>query len=306
MANPLDSAFSRVFLIENRAGPTSVPVYQGQWRAGALSWPQGDVTLMYQPDPNQYGSFKVVGKVPGEPSNPELVLQARYTLDRSEFLRLLRKGCDNDVQVHMGLCKDPRDFNGGWDKILIFEAGRQTDYSTDDLGALEPSQRAQVNEETTVTGETVYEVSRLSLTKKAEAEVYREIVAMAICDAASCGACGLPSDGCNRIYAITNSTGASPGLQAQVVYSDDGGLTWAVDIINSIGLAENPNDAACVGLNLVVVSEDSDSLHYAPLLDILNGVSTWVEVTTGFVPTTGGPLAIWSASPTFTDRKSVV
>jgi len=45
-----------------------------------------------------------------------------------------------------------------------------------------------------------------------------------------------------------------------------------------------------------VVSEDTESLHYAYKEDILDGTETWVEVTTGFVASRG-PRAISSADP---------
>lgn len=293
------SDFSRMFLIQDKAGPNHVPTYQGWWRAGAFSWSQGDVTLIYKPSDTEYGKFDVVGKVPGEPGNPELVVGARYTLDLSELLKLVRRACDHDVQVHMGQCYDPRDFNHGWEKILVVESARINDYSTDDLGALEPGERAPVNEEVTFTGETAYEVKRITLAKKAETQVSREVVDITICDSETCGSCGVSSDGCQIILAITVSAGASPGLPATTIFSKDGGLTWSTTTIDTLLVSEAPVEAECVGTYFVVVSNDSGSAHYAPIADIINGVETWVEIGTGFV-VNGEPNAIDSVGPTFT------
>ncbi|MCK9521039.1 MAG: hypothetical protein M0R74_18745, partial [Dehalococcoidia bacterium] len=99
---------SRVWLIENRAGPANPPTYEGLMKAGGLSWPQGDVTLERIPDPEHYGEFITVDKIPGEQGVPGLTVTAKYQMELSDLLRILRKGCDSDLQVHMGKCKDPQ------------------------------------------------------------------------------------------------------------------------------------------------------------------------------------------------------
>jgi len=297
----IESAFSRVFLIEDGAGPSHAYTYQGLWKAGTPSFDQGDSTLVYIPDPDNYGRFKVNSKIPGEPGNPELPVMARYGLDLSTLLRLAKGGCDHDVQVHFGKCRDPRDFNGGWDKVLIVEKARISTWGTDtDLGALGPDERAQVNEDATFTGEDMYEVKRMSYATKAGTTVVQEVVDIVICDSATCGSCGLPSDGCKVILAICLATGASPGASPVVIYSDDGGLTWTSDWIDSLSNTEDPDAAACVGTNFVVVSNDACSLHWAPLADVINDIADFAEVTTGFVCPAGAPNAIKSIGPTFT------
>lgn len=296
----LRSDFSRMFLIEDGAGPSHAYTYQGLWKAGSPSAGQGDSTLIYIPDPDNYGRFRVVSKVPGEPGNPTLPVTARYTKDLSDLLRLSRAGCDHDVQVHFGECRDPRDFNAGWDKVLLLERSRISTWGTDgDLGALEPGERSAVNEAVTFTGEDLYEVKRMVYATKAGTSITQEVVDVVICDAATCGSCGLPSDGCKVIFAISLATGASPGASPIVIYSSDGGLTWATDWINSFSPTEDPDAAACVGGNLVIVSNDADSLSYAPIADIVAGIAVFVEVITGFA-VGGPPNAIKSVGPTFT------
>lgn len=296
---PQKSENSRLFVIENRAGPGNAPIYQGLWKAGAFTWSQGDVTIIRIPDPTQYGAFQNIGKTRGEPGNPEITLTARYTLDRSAMLDYAQRGCDLDIRIHMGLCQNPQDGNRGWDKILVIEAASPTSYTTTELGALDPSERAMVNEELPVAGEDAYEITKMSYARKADAEVVREVVAMVICDTVNCGDCGNPSDGCERVFALVKSSDASPGLWSEVVYSEDGGLNWNDVDITTLTVAEDPNDGTCVGGNLIVVSQDSVSLHWAEIADILNNAATWAEVTTGFVAG-GAPRAIFSASPVHT------
>ena len=93
MADIVSTPYSRVFLIENGAvNGTSVPSYEGFWRAGALSYGQGDVTPIRIPDPDAYGKFKTVGTIPGEQDLPELAITARYDFDLSDMLRLVNIG----------------------------------------------------------------------------------------------------------------------------------------------------------------------------------------------------------------------
>ena len=293
------SDYSRMWLIEWRAGPANVPSYEGLWKAGAVSWPLGDVTNIYIPDPDEYGQFKVAGKIVGERGNPTVPLTAKYTTDLSTLLRLARLGCDHDLQIHMGFCQDPQDFDFGWEKILVMEAARPTSYATTDLGALEPSERATVNEEVPWSAEILYEIVQIAFEAQAASEVVQEVIDITVCDRVTCGACGIPSDGCSVVFALTLTVGGSPGLPAEVLFTDDGGATWDDTNVDTLAANEDPNALACVGSNLVVISEDSESLHYAPIADILDASETWTEVTTGFVAG-NGPLALVSLSPRHT------
>lgn len=291
--------FSRVFLIKQRAGPGNAPTYQGLWKAGALSWNQGDVTLVYVPSPDQYGAFDTVGKILGQPGNPELPITARYTSDVSELLKLARAGCDHDLQLHMGTCRNPQDFNGGWDKILVLEGAHITSYGTGDLGALDPSERAIVNEEVPFAGEDAYEIKRINFASKAGTQITQEVIDLAVCDSATCGLCGLPSDGCQVVFGITLSTGASPGLTAELIFTDDGGATWSQSNIDTLGATDNPSAVLCVGQYVIVVVNATRSIHYANITDVLEGTAVWGTTTTGFA-VGGEPVSAWSASPSST------
>lgn len=299
MADIYRNDFSRIFLQRWGSGPATAPSYEGLWKAGGVSWGQGDAPSIKIPDPNSYGNFVRVGKIPGEPDDPSLTITSRYTMDLSTLLKLAKDGCDHTLHIHMGRCKDPKDFNRGWEKVAILEKARVTNYSTDDLGALGPDERAVVNEEVPFTGEDYYEVKPLVLTEHAAAQVVQEIVDIVVCDSANCGLCGLPSDGCSIVFALTLTAGGSPGLTAEIIYTEDGGGTWGDINITSLAANEDPDALACVGRYLVVISTESNSLHYTEIEDILNAESqTWTEVTTGFV-VGGEPRDIFAAGSSF-------
>lgn len=289
---------TRLFLIEDRANPASRPSYQALARTLGLSWPQGDITPVRVPDPAQYGKFITVDRIKGQQGLPSISVEGRMTQELSTLLQLIRKGCALDIQLHAGTCEDPRDFNGGWEKVYVLEGAEASSYDTGELGALDGDQEAIVNETVPLVGEDWYELKRVIAAELAASEVVQEVVGVAICDSRQCGECGIPSNGCEKFFAVTKNTGGSPGLGAQVLYSSDAGATWGSTVITTLGASSDPSGLACVGQYLVVISNEGDALHYAPLADILNGIETWTSMATGFVGA-NGPNAIFSLGSVF-------
>lgn len=294
--NIVQSGFSRVWLIQNRAGPANVPEYEGLWKAGAVSWKQGDIKTIRIPNPGVLNSFVRVGKIIGDPGDPQLPITARYVQDMSRLLKLVRQGCDADLQVHIGKCSDPRDFNKGWEKVLVLEGALPTDYKTSELGALEPSQRNMVDEDVPFTGEDYYEIGKLNFAEQAAAQITQEVVDIVVADAVACGACGITSDGCQVVLAVTKRAGGSPGTGADLLYTINGGSTWAFREITTLTGSNNPYAIGVVGSYVFVVSVETISLMYATLSDLLVGAETWTNVATGFV-TAGTPRAVFAFDP---------
>lgn len=292
------SSQTRLFLIEDRANPDNTPSYESLARALGLSWAQGDITPIRVPDPEQYGKFVTVDTIRGQQGLPTISIENRLTRDLSTLLGLVRKGCAFDVQLHAGACEDPRDFNGGWEKIYVLENAVATSYDTNELGALDADQNVVVNETVPLSGDDWYEIKRIVGSEIGASQIVQQIVGVVICDSRQCGECGISSNGCEKIFAVTMSAGGSPGLPAEVIFSPDGGATMDETTITTIGATEDPTGIACSGIYLVVISNESLSLHYAPLADILAGTETWAEVATGFVAAKG-PNAIFSLGSVF-------
>lgn len=296
--DPARTPFSRLFTIEDLAGPENVPVYQGFSKAGAPSWSLGDRTAIREPDPDRYGAFRIVDAIKGAKGLPSLPIVARYGYTVSEFLRMARRGCPLDLQVHFGRCQDPRDFNLGWDKILVLENADMSNWATGDMGALDEGEDAVIEENIDFNAFDMYEIKPLLFSEIAELEITGEVIDVVICDAVTCGECGLPSSGCQVWYSIAEGIVASPGLPAELNYSQDGGQTVGSTFVNTLAINEGPTGLACVGTRLAVISYDAGlnatcPLSYAPLLDILNGIELWTCVVAGF-NVNGPPLAIFS------------
>lgn len=287
---------SRVFIIKYQAGPEHVPDFMDWAAAGGVEQSVGDSTRIEVPSVTEYGAYDVVGEIPGAVENAtiSIMFQDRHSL--STILDLARRRCPLDLQIHVGRCKDPRDFDGGWDKIRVLEAARVTKYATDEEGSLASGDNDKVTETDDFSALNFYEIVPLTYAARAGNSVTSEVKVVVVCDKPSCGECGEPSSGCEKVYAVLGPAGSSPGLKPSVVYSDDGLTSDAVSSITTFDVGNDPFDADCVGTNLVVTDPTGLLLHYADLEDILDGTAVWASTATGLVAAKG-PQGIDSYSP---------
>ena len=293
MANPISSSLARLFLIEGRARADHRPTYESCIKPGAPSQDFGDVTPIRCPDPKRYGEFVEIGRIKGQKSRVTMTISGRYFLDtKSKLLRLATLGCPIDLQIHYGQCQDASDFNS-FDKIAILEDVEITNWQTDEQGAFDGDENNPVNESADVSAERIYEFIPLTFSNKAGDVISNELIDVVVCDAVSCGTCESESGGCNKIYALSKAAGGSPSTPADIVFSVDKGANWYAHDVDSLNAAEEPSGLACFGNYLVVVSNDSASLHYALKSDITpTNDEEWAEVATGFVAG-GEPRAVW-------------
>ena len=288
------ASHSRVFLIEGRARVDHNPKYESCMRMLGITHGLGDIERIECPDPYNYGKFVEVAQIRGEEERPSTSLEGRYTMDLlSTLMRFARVGCEFDVQLHLGQCTNPAEFDT-FEKALVLEGASLTNYSTDDLGALASGDDTAVNETADISATRIYEVRRMNFREQAGSIITNELLDVVYCDTISCGECDEMSDGCEKVFALTEAAGGSPGTPADIVFTLDAGRTWFAHDVDTLGAAETPDALACVSSYLVVVSNASGSLHYA-LLSEFDGIQdpTFLEVATGFV-VTGEPNDIWS------------
>lgn len=290
----IKSGDSRVWIIENGASPSDEPQYMGIMKTGDPSWGFGDVTPIKVPDPNRRNSFVEADNIRGATERVTSSVMGRYPRAISTLLRLARKQCSLDIQIAFGRCTNPQDYLNGWEKLVIMRDVQITAYSGENWGALNDDEQNPSNENADISAEDMYEVVDLSWKEHASSSVVREVTAIAVCDQAGCGdECADSSDGCQKVFATMIGTGATPGTKPTLLYTEDGGATWGTTSIDTLFSTETPTGIECVGANVVVVSDDSDSLHYANIADILDGVETWYETFDGFV-IGNDPIAIYS------------
>lgn len=295
MVDLAKTAFSRVFLIEGRATPEHAPQYQSCMRAASVEQNFGDVQRVECPSSDEYGQFEEIGSIQGAIERATSSLIGRYAADiASELLRLARQRCAVDVQVHFGKCTDPRKFNT-FTKALIWEDVALTSYGTEDLGALSSDENAPVGETSNISIGRFYEVLPLTLQQRASATVTNALVDAVVCDLRTCGECGMFSDGCYKAFVLQGGITGSPGTAPDVIYTGDKGAVWNSDEITTLDNIQTANGIACLSDYVVVVSNDSGSLHYKLKSSILAGTfGSWVEKATGFQVPGGEPNDIWS------------
>lgn len=286
---------TRVWLMRGGASPFVTPTYEGQAKAGTPRYSKGTGTILTDPDPDRLGEFIEIDTLPAARSKPQLPLTARYTSELSALLDIVNVGCLSDIQVHIGFCQDPKDFNLGWDKVLVLENATGDDYGmSGDLGALNESDRAIVDETVTFSGTALYEIGRINLAEQASTQLETEVIDLVICDRVQCtGTCGRGSDGCQKVFAVEKAGGTSPSSKMNVVFTLDGGATWDYTSVSTAGASDDPTGIACVGRNLVVISNEGSNLHYTDLADLETGDEVWTAMAEGF-EATHEPNAIFS------------
>ncbi len=291
----------RIWTIKFRAGPTHEPFYHADSMLAAPDWAQGDVTKIEQPSDLSYNQWIEVQSFQNSPDRATSTLTSYERLDRSRIMDLIRLRCSFDVQLHQGICEDPRDFNGGWQKVKIFEDARATSLGGSDLGAMEGTNQDKVTEEMPFSARGIYDVLRMSYREVAKAAVGEEVVGVDVCDLVTCGDCeGASSDGCQKVFAVTNSATSSPGVKPQVIITTDqfGAAAIIERWVTSFAIGENATDGDCIGQYFVVLQSAPTvgGIHYANAQDMIDGVETWAKVTTGLV-TGKGPKKLWNYSP---------
>lgn len=301
MGTILKVGSGRVWTIKFRAGPTHEPIYHQQGMAGSPDWGQGDVTKIEEPSDIAYNQWETIDSFQASPDRATLTVTMYDTPERSAIMELVRLRCSFDVQIHKGMCEDPRDFDTGWEKIKVFEDAKATGYSGNDQGSLGGDGQEANTEDMPISARDIYDILRVTYRQVAAAQVGEEVVAVDVCDLVTCGDCeGTGSDGCQKVFAVTNSATSSPGVKPQlVVTTDQFGVNTVLERwVTSFAIGENATDGACVGANFVVLqaAPTVGGIHYANSQNIIDGTDSWTKVITGLV-TGKGPKKIWNYSP---------
>lgn len=283
----------RVWLVEGGVHPSRPPLYKAVHKLDDPSQSYGDETRIEVPSGDRFNQFTSVGSIQGEVERASFGLSGRYTEDLSDLLRLAKKRCRVDAFALIGKCKNPQDFTNGWEKILFLRDGKISTWAGENFGALESGDQNISGESVEMSSDDMYEFGLIGLSEVADTEASAEIHTIDICDDESCGDCDDESDGCQRVLATMAGVGATPGTLPQLLYSDDEGVTWNTQDIDTLFSNEVAADGECVGGNFVIVSNDSGSLHFINVDDLYLGNGVWSEVNLGF-NAAGAPNAIWS------------
>jgi len=268
LSTPARNDFSRLFIFRDGIFKAGVPAeYLNCVGMDGLSQDRGDVTPVECPSPYEYGAFIEVGQIPGELSRMTTTVTGQMSQYEADiFYDLFIRNCPFDMHLHFGSCTAPDAFNQ-FDKIMVFENVQASSFSTDPLVALASGDRAVITNSMDISIGKYYTVLNTKYTVAASTLTTNgALVAVSVCDQRSCGECNDPSNGCEKIIAVSDD--------GYVVYSRDGGSNWATFLItDGAGTPASPAvvvGATCYGSSYVVVDSNGD-IWLGTLADIFNG-----------------------------------
>ena len=260
--------------------PNELPGYLGGCLAlQSLSQAKGDRTPIFCKNPSVPNRYDIIGYQYGASALGETSIIEQLPRNVATYVEeLFNRDCPNVLLNKIGLCGRPDDLSV-FESILAVEGMTSTNIEFSELGSLEGE-----SNKITVTGNANFvrfgRFFPVKLGEKADTTVVAEVLDLIYADAVSCGDCGVASDGCDKIYAITRANTGSPGLSGQLVYTLDGWATNTGVDIQPLG-GKDPSRITAVGNYLVVISEADGSLVYTLKSSISS--TSWTRVTSGFV-----------------------
>lgn len=276
---------SRGYLQFGGARPNNVPVFYGldsqYFFIGQSTKPGlGTINPVWVQDPRIPGRYRLVGRTTAPPNlatGDITLLEKHGSVPRQ--LGVL--GCQLNAYELTGKCKDLSSLLSGWDDYVTVHSNGLVQQTT--LGQKTSlSDDGQVEDVLNMVWGDHYAVGKLSFGETATVQVDRELVDVAYQSRFQCGDCGPADDGTQRIYAITKSSGAaSPGLNAELIYTVDGGATIFQSNITSIGVSEDPLGIDVAGDTLILFS--TAGIYWSPINAKTGIPGAFTKTTLGLV-----------------------
>lgn len=268
-----------------QTNPVEAPQYFGCAQVDSLSKPLGDPTPEYCPSSTTPNTWDIVDTTPTAPELPTFNLAQKMDRElRDIWWDLQRSGCMMTVYVNNGNCNRPDDPNG-WDSKIVLDAARMTSFDID--GTFNPEtggDNASLKFTLPFSARDIYNVYPIAFAEYADSSLLADVRDGLWFDAVNCGDCDVPSDGTRKLYFLTQSNSASPGLSSQLLRTIDKGSTWvSLDIVALGGLSGDRLMA--MGNRLLVLSQALGGYVWAEFANVDAGTSSniWAAVTSGFV-----------------------
>ena len=291
---PAVAGDSRVFVIEGRARPDHRPVYKWHLKGTGISKSFGTPTLVQVNDYHRYNAWVTVRKMKGAVGTVETTLVGKFPRNlKTNLLKMAQNGCPFDIQFHFGECSEPSDENA-YSKILILENVDASQWSTNDVGAIDSAGQADVMETLTISASVVYESMQGPYSEKGKTLITTEILDLVLCDAVSCGDCADESSGYEKIYGISTAAGGSPTTPPDLIFSQDEGQNWKAHDIDAFTTAQAPTAIACVGPYLVITGGALNKAGVGLKSEVLAGIDPAFSTVVAGLIAGAGINDIWS------------
>ena len=272
----------RVWSVEGGVHPTRAPQFLALGKfSDDPAITIGEETKVSAPDPNNFGRDIQIGSVPGESERASLSIGIRSTMQKSILLDWKNKRCRVDIFALIGKCGNPQDFTEGGEKWVYFPDGKISGHAFENFGAYGLDENNPTNESVPMTAEDYYELLYMRNDQIGSSVTTREIFTIDVYSGDICENC---PDQCSKVLMTMAGASATPGTQPVLLYSDDGGESWASQTINTLFSNENIVDGAVVGNALVLISNTANEIHWTDINELYEGaVNTWNQVNSGFV-----------------------
>jgi photosystem II stability/assembly factor-like uncharacterized protein len=263
--------------LQRRPGPRGrLELFSLHGALGSAEQPLGEPEPRYRKSVTRRGAWDRVGEVSAPPDTPTTSFTELMPRATATYLEQLRKSGE-PFAVHAIIHQnaDPQNYSR-WESKEVLDGVRLTSFTRNEA-------EGEDDDLVSVEAEAQYaaydRLFHLYCGEKAGSLISKAVVAVAV----------YPDDDRGdpqrvEIYAVQKVDTSAPKL----VYSRDGGATWAAVSLTALGTNE-PNDLAVVGDYLLIVSATGGAYYYASRDDL----SAWTQVTSGFV-SGKGPTAIYA------------
>lgn len=234
LIKPLQTGEGRIFINTGGFGVDTSFDFHNCMKIDGLDKSFGDVEPIYCPDPRQYDSFIEIDVVRGADSRWTSTLSGKLPATAYSPLETLAiQKCPFNLQVHYGRCARPDDFNT-FDSAIVLIDVRLTGYNLSTLTALNPGERATIDESAAISAKNMYRLFTPELVQIAQTAINgAKVTGLTHVDIQSCGAtCLARSDG-NQAWAAVRQ-----GTNTEIMYTKNGGTTWTV---TSAGVPATPS-----------------------------------------------------------------
>ncbi len=261
-------------------GPNTQPVYLGCHQIGDIDEPQGDVELIYCPDPSGPSRFKVVNSLQGAAGAVTTTITTDV-MDELDYLE--RAKCVFPIYIHM-VKSGLKNLFTNYDRSFVLTNARVTSRGLSNLAARTPDDNGRAEMTFDLSGEELVRVVRLELARQTISETLA-INDIAFCNSETCATDeDVALDACQIGYAVADG---GVGVSANVLKTTNGG-TWAATSADPFAVTENIAGVVCFEMGrdatrVLVARGSTDADDPAEIAYTDDGGATWVNVDIGAV-----------------------
>lgn len=245
--------------------------------------PFGGTEIRWCQDPQVANGFKISSQFRTAPDQISFDLMTK--LGKVDYLSQLE--CTFALRARFAKC-GTREDPVNYDPIMLgYCNATLQEKSYEDLVVTDPANQDEILVTTPVQATYEYRIKRMNAARIGTAALLGDQVIndLHYCDSKTCGGyCGSRSDGCAKIYGVTNADTtpyAAPNLVKGVKNLTTGAITWSVTPV--LGANGNLSNIECAGARLVVSSNADSAVFYN---DQSGAQNEWVKVPLTRAPST--------------------